>query len=64
MALIDDGSIEARLNGYSWDEIDGHLADSTDAALAAGYTPPEINDHLGFAPQGRNVDRTVPSDPA
>lgn len=42
----------ARMAGYGWDEINGHLADATDQAKAVGYTQPEIDAHLGYAGDG------------
>jgi hypothetical protein len=47
---VRDNMAEARLNGYGWDEINGHIEDSTDTALASGYTQPEIDAHLGYQP--------------
>jgi hypothetical protein len=38
----------ARSAGFSWGEIGNHVASSTAAAADAGYTQPEIDQHLGF----------------
>jgi hypothetical protein len=42
-----DPEVEARRAGYSWPEINAHIADSTAKALSVGYTPAEIDQHLG-----------------
>lgn len=40
---------QARAAGYSWDEIGDHVAASTDAAMAEGYTQADVDQHLGYA---------------
>src|SRR5580693_1403877 len=44
---IGDGMIEARLNGYSWPEIDQHTANFQQAAAQAGYTQDQIDQQVG-----------------
>jgi hypothetical protein len=53
MALIDDASTTARLEGYSWDQIGDHVADSAQTAIQEGYTAPELDTHTGFTADGR-----------
>jgi hypothetical protein len=43
----------ARSAGYSWPEIQNHVAQGTLAAADVGYTQDEIDAHLGFAPPDR-----------
>lgn len=40
----------ARATGSSWDEIEGHVGQSSQAALDAGYEPDEISQYLGYKP--------------
>lgn len=44
--------IEARMNDYSWPEIDGQLATFADAAAQHGYSQKAIDDHLGYNTAG------------
>lgn len=44
-----DKPTDARLAGYGWPEIDGHLADARQTAEQFGYSPAEVNAHLGYA---------------
>lgn len=47
----------ARLNGYSWQDIDSDLARRSAAAYGVGYTQPEIDSHLGYIePRGLQTD--------
>lgn len=48
MGLFDFASAAGRLAGYSWDDINDHVDQATNTALAAGYTQPEIDAHLGY----------------
>lgn len=43
-----DQSAQARAGGYSWDEINSHLADKRQQAKDAGYSDEEINKYLGI----------------
>ncbi len=43
-----DSMTDARLQGYEWPEIDQHLAQVHDAAAQWGYTPQEVDQHLGY----------------
>src|SRR5271165_940027 len=52
-----DAMTEARLNGYGWGDILGHLSDAADTAIASGYHPAEITAYLGYQPQGTVFDR-------
>lgn len=44
---MDDPTIEARQAGYSWDDIDEHIAGASEQAVNEGYTPEEIRSYLG-----------------
>ena len=44
-----DKPTEARLNGYDWPEIEGHVATLRGTAEQYGYSPEEVNAHLGYA---------------
>lgn len=52
-----DRQIEARTAGYTWPEINDHIADRTTAALAAGYTEGEVRGYLGLPDPGALQDR-------
>ena len=41
-------STAARLEGYTWPEIDGHIAQARKTADAFGYTQQQVDDHLGY----------------
>ena len=41
-------STAARLEGYTWPEIDGHIAQARQTADAFGYSQQQVDDHLGY----------------
>jgi hypothetical protein len=43
-----DSMTGARAMGYSWPEIDQHLATAQDTAARAGYSQQEVDQHLGM----------------
>ena len=45
-----DAASDARVQGYDWGDIQAHVDQSTQDAQAAGYTPQEIDTHLGYSP--------------
>lgn len=52
-----DPQTAARAAGYSWQEIDNHVATASTAAVAAGYTQSEIDQHLGYQSPDRMIER-------
>ncbi len=53
-----DPEAEARRAGYSWPEIQDHIATSTATALAAGYTGEEVDRFLGYSDPAVLANRT------
>lgn len=47
----------ARANGYSWGEIDNHIASRSAEAAQAGYTQDQIDEHLGYQPPSGMLER-------
>ena len=45
-----DAASDARVQGYDWGDIQAHVDQGTQDAQAAGYTPQEIDTHLGYSP--------------
>ena len=45
---LHDNVADARVSGYSWEDIQGHLDAATNQALAAGYSQREIDDFHGY----------------
>jgi hypothetical protein len=45
----EDWQTQARAAGYSWGDINGHVASASAAALDAGYTPQQIDSYLGYS---------------
>src|SRR5258707_6481 len=45
---IQGRTLEARAQGYSWDEIGQHLNDKREEALREGYSGGDIDKYLGF----------------
>lgn len=43
-----DNAVTARVNGYDWNSINAHIDNSTQAALASGYQPQEVDQFLGY----------------
>ena len=41
-------STAARLEGYTWPEIDGHIAQARQTADQFGYPPEAVDEHLGY----------------
>ena len=50
MSTWEDRLIEARQQGYSWDEIGAFAQKKRDEAKAAGYTDEQINAYMGLKP--------------
>ena len=48
---VHDAGIQARLNGYSWPDINEFQNQKHAEASSVGYTPSEIDEHLGYPPQ-------------
>jgi hypothetical protein len=44
------GMASARLNGYNWPEIDGHINQVRTIANQFGYSQDEVDAHLGYKP--------------
>ena len=57
MIKVHNAISQARLAGSSWDDIDGFLGSKQQEAMAAGYFPTEITNHLGYSDPQRLRDR-------
>jgi hypothetical protein len=53
----EDWQTQARAAGYSWGDINGHVASASAAALDAGYTPQEVDSYLGYSDPAPAVQR-------
>jgi hypothetical protein len=49
----------ARMQGYDWSEIDGHLAQMREIAASWGHDPHAVDEHIGFTDASANFDRLV-----
>jgi hypothetical protein len=46
---LHDGMAAARIEGYSWPEINNFVADRRATSAQAGYSDAEVREHLGLA---------------
>jgi hypothetical protein len=57
----EDWQTQARAAGYSWGDINGHVASASATALDAGYTPDKIDEYLGYNDQWQATNRFTTS---
>ena len=57
MIKVHQAMSKARLDGYSWGDIDSYLGDKQGHAVDEGYYPQEINEYLGYSDPQRLRDR-------
>jgi hypothetical protein len=57
--MSDDPQTDARAEGYSWDQINDHVAQSTIEATNQGYSQDEIDQHLGYKDQTNFQERAT-----